>query len=122
MPAKKDARCTCWAWSPMAESIRSRRHLYALLRAAEQHNVQRVFVHAFLDGRDTAAHQRRIATWKSYRQKIRMNYGVGKIASVGGRYFAMDRDRRWERSSSRPLTRWSKVQRRGWCVCRSHRG
>jgi 2,3-bisphosphoglycerate-independent phosphoglycerate mutase len=71
-------------------------HLYALLQAARQHGVERVFVHAFLDGRDTLP-----TSGVGYLEKLQAKIaeiGVGKIASVGGRYFAMDRDRRWERS------------------------
>ena len=70
-------------------------HLYALLRIAREHGVERVFVHAFMDGRDTLP-----TSGAGYiaqlEQKMR-EYGVGKIASVSGRYYAMDRDRRWER-------------------------
>jgi 2,3-bisphosphoglycerate-independent phosphoglycerate mutase len=71
-------------------------HLYALLHAAKQHGVERVLVHAFLDGRDTLP-----TSGVGYLEKLQAKIkeiGVGKIASVGGRYFAMDRDRRWERS------------------------
>ena len=71
-------------------------HLYALLQAAKQHGVERVFVHAFLDGRDTLPTSG-VGYLEKLQAKIR-EIGVGKIASVGGRYFAMDRDRRWERS------------------------
>jgi 2,3-bisphosphoglycerate-independent phosphoglycerate mutase len=71
-------------------------HLYALLQAAKQHGVERVFVHAFLDGRDTLPTSG-VGYLEKLQGKIR-EIGVGKIASVGGRYFAMDRDRRWERS------------------------
>jgi 2,3-bisphosphoglycerate-independent phosphoglycerate mutase len=70
-------------------------HLYALLQAAKEHSVERVFVHAFLDGRDTLP-----TSGVGYLEKLQAKIGemgVGKIASVGGRYFAMDRDRRWER-------------------------
>jgi 2,3-bisphosphoglycerate-independent phosphoglycerate mutase len=70
-------------------------HLHALLLAAKQHGVERVFVHAFLDGRDTLP-----TSGVGYLEKLQSKIeeiGVGKIASVGGRYFAMDRDRRWER-------------------------
>ena len=70
-------------------------HLYALLKAAKQQGLERVFVHAFMDGRDTLP-----TSGSGYlaalEQKMR-EYGVGKIASVSGRYYAMDRDRRWER-------------------------
>ncbi len=71
-------------------------HLYALLKTAKEHGVERVFVHAFLDGRDTLP-----TSGMGYLEKLQAKIkeiGVGKIASVGGRYFAMDRDRRWERS------------------------
>ncbi|HEV2272678.1 MAG TPA: 2,3-bisphosphoglycerate-independent phosphoglycerate mutase [Acidobacteriaceae bacterium] len=70
-------------------------HLYALLRAAKQHAVERVFIHAFLDGRDTLP-----TSGAGYLRKLEQQIqetGIGKIASVSGRYFAMDRDRRWER-------------------------
>ena len=70
-------------------------HLHALLLATKQHGVERVFVHAFLDGRDTLP-----TSGAGYLEKLQRKIdeiGVGKIASVGGRYFAMDRDRRWER-------------------------
>ena len=70
-------------------------HLYALLRAAREHGVERVLVHAFLDGRDTLP-----TSGVGYLEKLQgklREIGVGQIASVGGRYFAMDRDRRWER-------------------------
>jgi 2,3-bisphosphoglycerate-independent phosphoglycerate mutase len=72
-------------------------HLYALLAMAKEHGLDRVFVHCFLDGRDTppasgvnyvAALQRKIA-----------EIGCGEIATVVGRYYAMDRDQRWERTN-----------------------
>jgi len=70
-------------------------HLYALLRAAKEQGVQRVFIHVFLDGRDTLP-----TSGAGYLEKLQAKIaeiGVGQIASVSGRYFAMDRDRRWER-------------------------
>jgi 2,3-bisphosphoglycerate-independent phosphoglycerate mutase len=70
-------------------------HLYALLRTAREFGLQQVFVHAFTDGRDTAPDSGAGFIAK-LEQKMR-EYGVGKIASVSGRYYAMDRDRRWER-------------------------
>ncbi|HVW79110.1 MAG TPA: 2,3-bisphosphoglycerate-independent phosphoglycerate mutase [Alloacidobacterium sp.] len=70
-------------------------HLYALLKAAKQHGVERVFVHAFMDGRDTLPTSG-AGYLAALEQKMR-EYGVGRIASVSGRYYAMDRDRRWER-------------------------
>jgi 2,3-bisphosphoglycerate-independent phosphoglycerate mutase len=70
-------------------------HLYALLKAAKQHDLEKVFVHAFMDGRDTLPTSG-AAYLASLEQKMR-EYQIGRIASVSGRYYAMDRDRRWER-------------------------
>ncbi|UWZ82697.1 2,3-bisphosphoglycerate-independent phosphoglycerate mutase [Occallatibacter riparius] len=70
-------------------------HLYALLRIAREYKLERVFVHAFMDGRDTLPTSGAEYVAK-LEQKMR-EYGVGKIASVSGRYYAMDRDKRWER-------------------------
>jgi 2,3-bisphosphoglycerate-independent phosphoglycerate mutase len=74
----------------------SQEHLYALLRMAKQHGLERVFVHCFLDGRDTPP-----ASAVKYvdllRTKIRQ-IGCGQIATLCGRYYAMDRDKRWERT------------------------
>src|SRR5437764_2334837 len=69
-------------------------HLYALLKMAKQSGVERVFVHAFMDGRDTLP-----TSGAGYLQKLQQKlreFG-GAIASVNGRYYAMDRDRRWPR-------------------------
>ncbi len=70
-------------------------HLYALLRLAKKHDLEKVYVHAFLDGRDTppssgADYVAELA------EKIR-EIEVGQFATVTGRYYAMDRDKRWER-------------------------
>jgi 2,3-bisphosphoglycerate-independent phosphoglycerate mutase len=70
-------------------------HLYALLKMARQNDVDRVFVHAFMDGRDTLP-TGGAGYLEQLQQKMR-EYNTGKIASVSGRYYAMDRDRRWER-------------------------
>jgi 2,3-bisphosphoglycerate-independent phosphoglycerate mutase len=70
-------------------------HLYALLRMAEENRVERVFVHCFMDGRDTPPHSG-VDYLRQLEQKMR-EYGVGRIATVVGRYYAMDRDNRWER-------------------------
>jgi 2,3-bisphosphoglycerate-independent phosphoglycerate mutase len=72
-------------------------HLYALLKMAKQQTVDRVFVHAFMDGRDTLP-TNGAGYVEQLQQKMR-EYGSGKIATVNGRYYAMDRDRRWERVS-----------------------
>src|SRR6185503_21061749 len=71
-------------------------HLYALLKMAKNHGLTDVYVHCFLDGRDTppsssthyiAALQRKLG-----------EIGGGEIATVVGLYYAMDRDKRWERT------------------------
>ena len=71
-------------------------HLYALLRLAKEHNLEKVYVHAFLDGRDTPP-----ASGKDFVEQLEQQIGqigVGKIATVMGRYYAMDRDNRWDRT------------------------
>ena len=70
-------------------------HLFALLKMAREHKVERVFVHCFMDGRDTPPHSG-IDFVAALEQKMR-ELGVGQIASLSGRYYAMDRDNRWER-------------------------
>jgi 2,3-bisphosphoglycerate-independent phosphoglycerate mutase len=70
-------------------------HLFALLRMARENKVERVCVHCFMDGRDTPP-ESGIDFLRAIAQKMR-EYGVGQIASVSGRYYAMDRDNRWER-------------------------
>jgi 2,3-bisphosphoglycerate-independent phosphoglycerate mutase len=70
-------------------------HLYALLRTAREYGLHRVFVHCFMDGRDTPPCSG--ATYIAQLEQKMREYGVGKIASVHGRYYAMDRDKRWER-------------------------
>ena len=62
---------------------------------AAQQKLERVFVHAFMDGRDTLPTSG--AGYLEELQQTFAEYGVGKIASVSGRYYAMDRDLRWER-------------------------
>jgi 2,3-bisphosphoglycerate-independent phosphoglycerate mutase len=70
-------------------------HLFALLQMAKQNKVERVFVHAFTDGRDTPPNSG-IAFLQQLQKKMN-ELGLGKIATVSGRYYAMDRDNRWER-------------------------
>jgi 2,3-bisphosphoglycerate-independent phosphoglycerate mutase len=72
------------------------RHLYALLRLAKQQGIERVFVHAFMDGRDTMPNSG-LGYLEALAQQFR-EIGVGQLASVSGRYYAMDRDLRWEKS------------------------
>jgi 2,3-bisphosphoglycerate-independent phosphoglycerate mutase len=71
-------------------------HLFALLKLAKQENLDRVYIHAFLDGRDVAPDSA-VTYIEQLEEKIK-EYGVGRIATVQGRYYAMDRDKRWERT------------------------
>jgi 2,3-bisphosphoglycerate-independent phosphoglycerate mutase len=71
-------------------------HLFALLQLAKEQQIERVFIHAFLDGRDVGP-----STAMEYineLQKKMDEIGVGRIATLAGRFYAMDRDQRWERT------------------------
>ncbi len=70
-------------------------HLFALLEMAKQQKVEKVFVHCFMDGRDTPPNSGRVYV-RQLQQKLR-ELGIGEIATLVGRYYAMDRDNRWER-------------------------
>ncbi|MCK5406853.1 MAG: 2,3-bisphosphoglycerate-independent phosphoglycerate mutase, partial [Candidatus Krumholzibacteria bacterium] len=70
-------------------------HLYALVRMAKDNGVKRVFVHAILDGRDTPP-RNGIKYLAALDEQLR-GTGVGRIASIVGRYYCMDRDKRWDR-------------------------
>ncbi len=72
------------------------RHLYALIEMAARHNLQRVFVQGFTDGRDTSPAGG--AGFFGELEHFMTKLGTGRIASVGGRYYGMDRDNRWERT------------------------
>ncbi|KAF3348808.1 Endoglucanase-6B [Verticillium dahliae VDG1] len=70
-------------------------HLYAILKAAKQYEVPKVFIHFFGDGRDTDP-----KSGAAYMEELigqLQEIGIGEIATVVGRYYAMDRDKRWER-------------------------
>lgn len=69
-------------------------HLYALLEMAKEQGVKRVYVHAFLDGRDVPP--KSALTYIEEAEKKMKEIG-GEFATISGRYYAMDRDRRWER-------------------------
>ncbi|WP_158736717.1 2,3-bisphosphoglycerate-independent phosphoglycerate mutase [Alteribacillus sp. YIM 98480] len=71
------------------------KHLFALLDLAKEKGIEKVYVHAFLDGRDVGP-----TTAKTYIEELenKMNEsGTGRLATLHGRYYSMDRDRRWER-------------------------
>src|SRR2546421_673997 len=74
----------------------SQEHAYALLRMAKEHEVRRLYIHCFLDGRDTPP-QSAAKYVGAMRDKCR-EIGVGEIATLVGRYYAMDRDKRWDRT------------------------
>ncbi|HIS32891.1 MAG TPA: 2,3-bisphosphoglycerate-independent phosphoglycerate mutase [Candidatus Limivivens intestinipullorum] len=70
-------------------------HLYGLLELAKREGLEKVYVHCFLDGRDTPP-----ASGKGYAEELEAKMkeiGVGRAATVMGRYYAMDRDNRWDR-------------------------
>ncbi len=71
------------------------KHLYGLLKMAKENGLEKVYVHCFLDGRDVPPSSG-AGYVEQLIEKIR-SLGVGEIASVMGRYYAMDRDNRWER-------------------------
>lgn len=71
-------------------------HLYKLLELAKKHKIKKVAIHAFLDGRDAQFNSG--AGFIKELEKRCKKIGVGEIASISGRYFAMDRDNRWDRT------------------------
>jgi 2,3-bisphosphoglycerate-independent phosphoglycerate mutase len=71
------------------------RHLYALIEMAARHKLRRVFVQGFTDGRDTSPTGG--ARFFGALEQVMQRAGTGRVASVGGRYYGMDRDKRWER-------------------------
>ena len=70
-------------------------HLFALLKMAKERGLERVYIHAFLDGRDVSPTSG--ADYVAQTVEYCRELGVGKIATLMGRYYAMDRDKRWER-------------------------
>lgn len=74
----------------------SQTHLYALLQMAKNKGLARVFIHCFLDGRDTPPAS--AINYLTALQRKLSEIGCGEIATVVGRYYAMDRDKRWERT------------------------
>ena len=70
-------------------------HIIALLEMVKKHGLTKVYVHAFLDGRDVPPQS--ALTYVEQLEAAMAEIGVGKIATVSGRYYAMDRDKRWER-------------------------
>ena len=103
-PAYLDAMSNCREWGSALHlmgllsdgGVHSHiTHLFALLKMAQEQGIEKVYVHCFLDGRDVPP-----ASGKHYVEQLQakmQQLGVGKIASVMGRYYAMDRDKNWDR-------------------------
>jgi 2,3-bisphosphoglycerate-independent phosphoglycerate mutase len=72
------------------------RHLYALIDMAARYKLARVYVQGFTDGRDTSPNGG--AGFFGELEQVMSKAGTGRVASVGGRYYGMDRDNRWERT------------------------
>lgn len=70
-------------------------HLFALLKLAKEQDLKKVYVHAFLDGRDVG--QKSALEYIKQTEEKMNEYGVGQFATISGRYYAMDRDKRWDR-------------------------
>lgn len=70
-------------------------HLWAILKLCKQEGIKQVYYHAFMDGRDTLPHSG-IEFMQQFLDKSE-EIGIGKIATISGRYYAMDRDNRWDR-------------------------
>jgi len=70
-------------------------HIHALMKMAAEQGVKKLYMHCFLDGRDTPP--KSAATYIEHLEKVFHEIGVGKIASLVGRFYVMDRDKRWDR-------------------------
>ena len=70
-------------------------HIFATLKLAADHGLKDVYIHGFLDGRDVG--QKSAATYLNQLNEKINEYGVGQIATLSGRYYSMDRDKRWDR-------------------------
>lgn len=70
-------------------------HLFALLKLAKEKDLEKVYVHAFLDGRDVGPQTAK--TYVMQTEEKMKEYGVGQFATISGRYYSMDRDKRWDR-------------------------
>ncbi len=70
-------------------------HIYAMIEMAAALGISKIYLHAFLDGRDTPP--RSAASFIESTEEVFKKLGIGRIASIVGRYYAMDRDNRWDR-------------------------
>lgn len=70
-------------------------HMFALLKLAKEHGIEKVYVHGFLDGRDVGPQTAKIYISETLEKMNEL--GVGQFATISGRYYSMDRDKRWDR-------------------------
>jgi len=70
-------------------------HLFALLQLCKQENINKVYIHGYLDGRDV--NPRSALVYINQLQEVMNNLGIGEIATLSGRYYGMDRDKHWDR-------------------------
>ncbi|PAC66810.1 2,3-bisphosphoglycerate-independent phosphoglycerate mutase, partial [Enterobacter cloacae] len=70
-------------------------HLFALLKLAKKEGLTKVYIHGFLDGRDVGQKTAKVYL-KQLEEQIK-EIGVGEVATLSGRYYSMDRDKRWDR-------------------------
>jgi 2,3-bisphosphoglycerate-independent phosphoglycerate mutase len=93
---QRSAKYCCLPCADLSRHQHSKQeHLYALLKAAKEYGVPKVFIHFFGDGRDTDP-----KSGAGYMEEListAKEIGIGEIGTVVGRYYAMDRDKRWER-------------------------
>lgn len=89
-------------------------HLHALIKRAAELGVQEIFVHAFLDGRDVLP--KSASSFLERLDRLFIEVGKGQLASIQGRFFAMDRDNNWERTeqSYRMLTQGNTAIQKSW--------
>lgn len=92
---KHDSKLHIWGLLSDGGVHSSIEHIYALLEMAKKHGLTKVYVHAFLDGRDVAPDSG--ASFVEAICKKMEEIGVGEVYSISGRYYAMDRDKRWDR-------------------------
>ena len=78
-------------------------HILALLELCRREQMERVYVHAFLDGRDVGP--KSAAQYLQQLDLYMQSIGVGKFATISGRFYAMDQDNRWDRVE-KPTRQW----------------
>jgi 2,3-bisphosphoglycerate-independent phosphoglycerate mutase len=95
--SKKNDSCLHLMGLFQTEGVHSHlKHLEALIKVAKKRGVKKLLIHCFTDGRDAPVHNSLIYVKKI--QELLKKTGIGRIATITGRYYAMDRDKRWERT------------------------